>query len=86
MTAWSRPSTRPSWLGARPQAPRLVSGAFHDSIHLAQLCPTAMLFTPCRAGISHHPDEHIERADAEVAVRTLADAVERLLNEEETLR
>ena len=69
-----------------PQAPTLVSGAFHDAIHLAQLCPTAMLFTPCRAGISHHPDEHIERADAEVAVRTLADAVERLLNEEETLR
>lgn len=69
-----------------PEAPRLVSGAFHDAIHLAHLCPTAMLFTPCRAGISHHPDEHIERADAEVAVRTLAHAVERLLNEEETLR
>ncbi len=62
-----------------PKAPRLVSGAFHDAIHLAHLCPTAMLFTPCRAGISHHPDEHIERADAEVAVRVLAHAVERLL-------
>ena len=62
-----------------PQAPRLVSGAFHDAIHLAHLCPTAMLFTPCRAGVSHHPDEHIERADAEVAVRTLAHAVEQLL-------
>ncbi|WP_445005429.1 M20 family metallo-hydrolase [Halomonas mongoliensis] len=62
-----------------PKAPRLVSGAFHDAIHLAHLCPTAMLFTPCRAGISHHPDEHIERADAEVAVRTLTHAVEQLL-------
>ncbi|WP_254276166.1 M20 family metallo-hydrolase [Halomonas sp. 3H] len=62
-----------------PEAPRLVSGAFHDAIHLAHLCPTAMLFTPCRAGISHHPDEHIERADAEVAVRTLMHAVETLL-------
>lgn len=62
-----------------PEAPRLVSGAFHDAIHLAHLCPTAMLFTPCRAGISHHPDEQIERADAEVAVRTLAHAVEQLL-------
>lgn len=62
-----------------PEAPRLVSGAFHDAIHLAHLCPTAMLFTPCRAGISHHPDEHIERADAEVAVRTLAHAAEQLL-------
>lgn len=62
-----------------PQAPKLVSGAFHDAIHLAHLCPTAMLFTPCRAGISHHPDEHIEREEAEVAVRTLAHSVELLI-------
>ncbi|MCE9684266.1 M20 family metallo-hydrolase [Halomonas alkalisoli] len=62
-----------------PNAPQLVSGAFHDAIHLAQRCPTAMLFTPCREGISHHPDEHIERADAVVAVRTLASAVEKVL-------
>lgn len=62
-----------------PEAPTLVSGAFHDAIHLAHVCPTAMLFTPCRAGISHHPDEHVERADAELAVRALAHAVEQLL-------
>jgi len=60
-------------------APELVSGAFHDAIHLAHVCPTAMLFTPCRAGISHHPDEHIERQDADIAVRALADAASRLL-------
>ncbi|GHC35141.1 M20 family metallo-hydrolase [Aidingimonas halophila] len=62
-----------------PQAPKLVSGAFHDAIHLAHLCPTAMLFTACRAGISHHPDEHIERGDADVAVRALAHAAGQLL-------
>ncbi|APE30811.1 Zn-dependent hydrolase [Halomonas aestuarii] len=62
-----------------PEVPELVSGAFHDAIHLAHVCPTAMLFTPCRAGISHHPDEHIEREDAEVAVRALAEAASRLL-------
>lgn len=61
------------------EAPELVSGAFHDAIHLAHVCPTAMLFTPCRAGISHHPDEHVERQDAEVAVRALAHAVAQLL-------
>ncbi|GHA87988.1 M20 family metallo-hydrolase [Modicisalibacter luteus] len=60
--------------------PELVSGAFHDAIHLAHVCPTAMLFTPCRAGISHHPDEHIERDDAESATRVLAEAAGRLLN------
>ncbi|MCA1774002.1 MAG: M20 family metallo-hydrolase [Halomonas sp.] len=62
-----------------PDAPQLVSGAFHDAIHLAHKCPTAMLFMPCRSGVSHHPDEHIEREDAEVAVRALADAVDTLL-------
>lgn len=62
-----------------PRAPQLVSGAFHDAIHLAKVCPTAMLFTPCRAGVSHHPDEHVERADAELAVRALAKAIEQLL-------
>lgn len=61
------------------EAPELVSGAFHDAIHLAHVCPTAMLFTPCRAGISHHPDEHIERQDADIAVRALAHAAETLL-------
>lgn len=60
--------------------PELVSGAFHDASHLVHVCPTVMLFTPCRAGISHHPDEHIEREDAEVAARVLAETAGRLLD------
>jgi beta-ureidopropionase / N-carbamoyl-L-amino-acid hydrolase len=62
-----------------PEAPQIVSGAFHDAIHLARCCPTAMLFTPCRKGISHHPDEHIEKAEAVIATRALVRAVDRLL-------
>lgn len=62
------------------EVPELVSGAFHDAIHLVHVCPTAMLFTPCRAGISHHPDEHIERDDAEISARVLAQAAGRLLS------
>ena len=57
------------------KAPRLVSGAFHDAIHLANLCPAAMLFVACRDGISHHPDERVGKDDAAVAVRTLTDTV-----------
>ncbi|NQY76687.1 MAG: M20 family metallo-hydrolase [Halomonas sp.] len=53
-------------------APRLVSGAFHDSIHLANHCPTAMLFVPCRNGLSHHPDEHTELDDAVAGTQLLA--------------
>lgn len=53
-------------------APRLVSGAFHDSIHLANHCPTAMLFVPCHDGLSHHPDEHTELNDAVAGTQLLA--------------
>ncbi|UYO73195.1 M20 family metallo-hydrolase [Halomonas qinghailakensis] len=51
---------------------RLVSGAFHDAIHLAKHCPTAMLFVPCRHGLSHHPDEHITLSDAVAGTQLLA--------------
>jgi N-carbamoyl-L-amino-acid hydrolase len=37
---------------------RLPSGAFHDAQFLVPLCPTGMIFIPCRAGVSHHPSEH----------------------------
>jgi len=37
---------------------RMISRAYHDSLFLAQLAPTAMLFIPCRNGVSHRPDEY----------------------------
>ena len=36
----------------------LVSGAGHDAMSLARVAPTALVFIPCRDGISHHPDEY----------------------------
>jgi len=36
----------------------MVSRAYHDSLFLARICPTSMLFIPCRAGVSHRPDEY----------------------------
>jgi N-carbamoyl-L-amino-acid hydrolase len=36
----------------------LVSGAGHDAMSLARVVPTALVFIPCRDGISHHPDEY----------------------------
>jgi allantoate deiminase len=35
----------------------IVSGAGHDSQAIAARCPVAMIFTPCRGGFSHRPDE-----------------------------
>jgi N-carbamoyl-L-amino-acid hydrolase len=36
----------------------LVSGAAHDAMRLARLVPTALVFIPCRKGISHNPAEY----------------------------
>jgi N-carbamoyl-L-amino-acid hydrolase len=43
-------------LGLACQA--MVSRAYHDSLFMARLCPTGMIFIPCRGGISHRPDEY----------------------------
>ncbi len=51
---------------------RLPSGAGHDAMAMAALCPVAMLFVRCRDGVSHSPAERIEAADAQVAVEVLA--------------
>jgi allantoate deiminase len=52
---------------------RLPSGAGHDALALATLCPIAMLFVRCKGGISHHPAESITTRDADVAMRVLLD-------------
>lgn len=36
---------------------RMVSRAYHDSLFMALLSPMAMIFVPCRNGVSHRPDE-----------------------------
>jgi N-carbamoyl-L-amino-acid hydrolase len=39
-------------------AMRLPSGAFHDAQFVVPVCPTGMIFVPCRKGISHNPAEY----------------------------
>jgi ureidoglycolate amidohydrolase len=36
----------------------MVSRAYHDSLFMARICPTSMIFIPCRGGVSHRPDEY----------------------------
>ncbi|MED5544562.1 allantoate amidohydrolase [Novosphingobium decolorationis] len=57
---------------------RLVSGAGHDAMNMGALCPTAMLFLRCRGGISHNPAEHVEPADAQVALAVMLGFLDRL--------
>ncbi len=39
-------------------AMRLPSGAFHDAQFVVPVCPTGMIFVPCRKGVSHNPAEY----------------------------
>jgi len=36
----------------------LFSRAYHDSLFMSSIAPTAMLFIPSRGGFSHRPDEY----------------------------
>ncbi len=55
---------------------KMISRAYHDSLFMAQVCPTSMIFIPCRGGVSHRPDEYSSpeqiRDGVEVLTRTLA--------------
>jgi len=63
---------------------RLPSGAGHDGVVLAALCPLAMLFVRCCGGVSHHPAESVTVEDVAVAVQALARFVENLAAAEPT--
>lgn len=53
----------------------ILSGAFHDAMYLADVCPTAMLFVPSRDGISHNPAEDTAEEDLAAGARALAHAL-----------
>ncbi|MGI4757874.1 MAG: M20 family metallo-hydrolase [Janthinobacterium lividum] len=50
----------------------MVSRAYHDSLFMAQIAPAAMIFVPCRAGVSHRPDEFSSPSAMENGVHVLA--------------
>jgi allantoate deiminase len=57
---------------------RLPSGAGHDAMIMARLCPSAMIFLRCKDGISHNPAESITVEDADIGVHAMLEAVRRL--------
>jgi ureidoglycolate amidohydrolase len=56
----------------------LVSRAYHDSLFMSRVAPTAMLFIPCRNGWSHRPDEYASPEDIARGTLVLAEALARL--------
>lgn len=54
---------------------RMISRAYHDSLFMARVCPTAMIFVPCKNGWSHRPDESVSPDDLKRGVTVLADVM-----------
>ena len=57
---------------------RMISRAYHDSLFMSRIAPTAMLFIPCRGGISHRPDEYATPEDIARGTLVLAETLARL--------
>jgi len=57
---------------------RMISRAYHDSLFMSRIAPTAMLFIPCRDGVSHRPDEYSSPEAIAQGTLVLADALRRL--------
>ncbi|MCR9195420.1 MAG: Zn-dependent hydrolase [Hyphomonas sp.] len=49
----------------------MSSGAGHDACNVASVAPTAMIFIPCRDGISHNEAEYAEPAHVEAGANVL---------------
>jgi beta-ureidopropionase / N-carbamoyl-L-amino-acid hydrolase len=56
-------------------AQKMVSGAGHDAVYAAARIPTAMIFTPCKDGLSHNEAESITPEQAQAGAQVLYGAV-----------
>ena len=56
-------------------AREMVSGAGHDAVYVARHVPTAMIFTPCKDGLSHNEAESILPEEAAAGCQVLFEAV-----------
>jgi N-carbamoyl-L-amino-acid hydrolase len=59
---------------------RMPSGASHDAMYMARICPTGMIFVPCEKGVSHNEAENAAPGDLAAGARVLAAAMLELAN------
>jgi ureidoglycolate amidohydrolase len=62
-------------------AKKMVSRAYHDSLFMARVAPMAMVFIPCRGGVSHRPNEYASPEDIARGTLVLAHALAKLASE-----
>ena len=53
----------------------IISGAGHDAVYLSRVAPTAMIFVPCKDGISHNEIEDANQMDLAAGCNVLLQAV-----------
>lgn len=56
----------------------VISKPYHDAAIMGTQVPVAMIFVPCRKGLSHHPDEYSSPDQVGAGVRALALALANL--------
>ena len=61
--------------GARLQPPPHHLGAGHDACNLANVVPSAMVFVPCKDGVSHNELEDATQADCTAGANVLMHTV-----------
>jgi ureidoglycolate amidohydrolase len=54
---------------------RMISRAYHDSLFMSLVAPVAMLFIPCRNGVSHRPDEYASPEAIAIGTQVLAETL-----------
>ena len=52
----------------------MASQAGHDAYHVSKVAPTAMIFTPCRYGITHNNNEFADLENTMPCVNVLLNA------------
>ncbi len=62
----------------------MMSLAGHDAYYISQIAPTALIFSPCKDGITHNEAEHIELEYTLPSVNVLLNAVYERANRVDT--
>ena len=53
----------------------MISCAGHDAAYVSRVAPTAMIFVPCRDGVSHNESEFTSKEQCAAGAQVLLQAV-----------
>jgi N-carbamoyl-L-amino-acid hydrolase len=68
-------AVRESAQAGRHSLREITSGAGHDAVYVSRVTPTAMIFIPCKDGISHNETESAEPAHVGAGASVLLGAI-----------